>query len=122
MCGRWYDNRREAFNAAREHAGIPRSQQPVRQWTVGDDVTRRGMDNYVYDPNPGAHGRYYQYDTPNGPRVVAEHTGDPRAPHPHFHAYQPKEGATGIVPGEKYARVGEPHHYYHGQHDAGWTP
>jgi RHS repeat-associated protein len=120
---RWYDSRRQAFNAARDRAGVPHSAQPVRQWTVGDDVTRRGMANYHYDPNPGAHGRYYQYDTPNGPRVVAEHTSDPRAPHPHFHAYQPKEGATGINIGEKYARVdGGPHHYYHSGHNPNWTP
>lgn len=111
---RWFDNRREAFNAAKDRAGIPHSQQPVRQWTVGNDVTRREMSNYSYDTNPGAHGRYHQFDTPDGPRVIAEHTSDPRAPLPHFHAYEPKAGAGGIAPGERYARVDGPHHYYYG--------
>ncbi|MFC0548445.1 DUF6531 domain-containing protein [Kutzneria chonburiensis] len=117
---RWFNNRKEAFNAARDRAGIPRTQQPTRQWTVGDDPTQKGRANYHHDPAPGSHGRYYEYQTPNGPRVIAEHTNDPTAPHGHFHAYQPKKDHTGITVGEKYDRVDGPHHYYYGRHDPKW--
>ncbi|WP_431929940.1 DUF6531 domain-containing protein [Amycolatopsis tucumanensis] len=117
---RWFDQRREAFNAARDRAGIPNSASPARQWTVGDNPALQGRGNYHYDSAPGAHGRYYEYETPNGPRVIAEHTNDPRAPHPHFHAYQPKAGHDGVVIGEKYDRVDGPHHYYYGSHAPSW--
>ena len=113
-CNQTFGNRTEAFNAARDRAGIPRSQQPTRQWTVGDDVTRRGQANYHYDPNPGAHGRYYQYETPQGTRVVANHTADPNAPSPHFHAGQPKpDGRNVDMQGQRYGQVDGKHHYYY---------
>jgi RHS repeat-associated protein len=126
---RWYANRKEAFNAAKDRAGIPRSQSPVRQWEVGNDVMQSGRrydpvnrpnGNYLHSDDLGSHGRYYQYDTPNGPRVIAEHTGDPRAPHPHFHAYEPKDDMRGIMVGDRYARVDGAHHYYYGPHDPTW--
>ncbi|GGT16412.1 hypothetical protein GCM10010271_19120 [Streptomyces kurssanovii] len=114
-CNQYFDNRSEAFNAARERAGVPNSQQPVKQWEVGDDPTQRHRtSNYVYDPNPGAHGRYYQYETPQGTRVIAEHTSDPNAPYPHFHAGQPKGGGHNVdMMGERYQQVGDKHHLYY---------
>lgn len=82
-------NRQQAFDEAKDRAGIPRSQQPERQWEVGNDNTRRGMKNYEYDENPTAHGRYYEYiNEDKHKRVVVEHTGDPRRG-PHFHAGEP---------------------------------
>ena len=82
-------NRSEAFNEARDRAGVPRSQQPVRQWTVGGDINKKGCDfsSYRYDSNPTSHGLYYEYDTPNGRVVVVDHTNDI---YPHFHAGKPK--------------------------------
>ena len=53
-------NRRQAFNKAKDLAGIPRSQQPNRQWTVGNDP-RRGQRNYKYSKDLDSHGRYYEY-------------------------------------------------------------
>jgi len=98
-------NRRQAFNLAKDLAGIPRSQQPDRQWTVGNDVTRRGMANYEFDPNPGRHGRYYEFTDARGhKKVVVEHTNDGNRrykkndkdknsgkPCKHFHAGQAKD-------------------------------
>ncbi len=81
--------RRQAFNKAKDRAGIPRSQQPSRQWTNGNDPTRRGHKNYNYTDDSAAQGRYYEYDTPQGKRVIAEHFNDPNRG-PHFHAVQPK--------------------------------
>ncbi|WP_199918930.1 HNH/endonuclease VII fold putative polymorphic toxin [Streptomyces sp. NRRL F-5053] len=109
------DSRRLAFNTARERAGVPNSQQPVKQWTVGGDPAQRHRtSNYVYDENPGAHGRYYQYETPEGTRLVVEHTADPHAPHPHFHAGKPKGGGHNIdMRNEKYQQVGVKHHIYY---------
>ena len=71
-------NRKQALNLAKDRAGIPRSQQPSRQWTVGDDITKKGADykNYQYSNNPTHHGRYYEYDTPQGKKVIVEHTND----------------------------------------------
>jgi len=108
-----FDNRTEAFNAARDRAGIPRSQQPSKQWTVGDNPSQQYRPNYTYDANPGARGRYYQYETPSGPRVIAEHTSDPMAKDPHFHAGQPKDPAIRDMQGERYQQVGGKHHYYY---------
>ncbi|WP_343058453.1 HNH/endonuclease VII fold putative polymorphic toxin [Deinobacterium chartae] len=84
-----YKNRTEAFNAAKDRAGIPRSQQFTKQWEVGNDPKRKGMSNYRYSEDPGTGGRFFQYETPQGPRVVVEHMGDPDKP-PHFHAGEPK--------------------------------
>jgi hypothetical protein len=85
------DHRRQAFNAARQRAGIPRHQQPVRQWTIGDGPSQKYRANYHYDPAPGSRGRYYENRTPNGPRVIAEHTNDPTGPAP----AQPRVPAQG---------------------------
>ena len=63
-----------------------------RQWEVGNDVSKKeyNLANYKYDANPGAHGRYYEYDTPNGKVVIVEHTSDGV---PHYHAGRAKPGA-----------------------------
>ncbi|MFF4043945.1 HNH/endonuclease VII fold putative polymorphic toxin [Streptomyces sp. NPDC001816] len=68
------------------------------------------------DPRPGW-GRYYQYDTPNGSRVIAEHTADPNAPHPHFHAGKPQEGLPSDVnmQGKTYKQIMPKHHIYYAQ-------
>ncbi|UZW66113.1 HNH/endonuclease VII fold putative polymorphic toxin [Priestia flexa] len=85
--------RKEAFNNAKDLAGVPRSQQPTRQWQVGDNINRKGGEykNYEYSSNPTHHGRYYEYDTPQGKRVIVEHINDGRL---HTHAGKPKDGAN----------------------------
>jgi RHS repeat-associated protein len=123
-----YETRREAFNAAKDMAGIPHSAQPIRQWIVGGDATRAGYPDYVYKPfdptrtdpdyNPrGGWGRYYQYDTPHGTRVIAEHTSDPNAPLPHFHAGMPQTGEPANVNmiGKIYKELQPKHHLYYRQ-------
>lgn len=82
-------SRKQAMNEAKDRAGVPRSQQAERQWIVGNDINRKGHDtaNYRYDSNAGSHGRYYEYDTQYGRRVIVEHTNDGQN---HFHAGQPK--------------------------------
>jgi hypothetical protein len=37
--------RRQAFHLAKNRAGVPRSQQSIRQWQVSDDITRVGSQN-----------------------------------------------------------------------------
>lgn len=37
-----FSSTRAALRYAKELAGIPRSQQPNRQWIVGDDITKKG--------------------------------------------------------------------------------
>lgn len=127
-----FGNRKLAFNAARDHAGVPRSASPVRQWTVGGDPTRASSPNYVYRPyDPQANtatdpragwGNYYQYDTPNGSRVIAEHVADPLAPNPHFHAGMPPEGSPSDIDmtGKTYKQIMPKHHlYYPSEGDCG---
>ncbi|MFF9626452.1 RHS repeat-associated core domain-containing protein [Streptomyces griseosporeus] len=123
-----FPTRREAFNHARDMAGVPNSAQPIRQWEIGGDAEQaRRHGNYVYrpydpngdpkrDPRPGW-GRYYQYDTPHGSRVIAEHTSDPNAPHPHFHAGKPQEGLPPDVNmmGKTYKQIMPKHHIYYEQ-------
>ncbi|WP_249292241.1 HNH/endonuclease VII fold putative polymorphic toxin [Metabacillus flavus] len=86
-------NRKKALNQAKDLAGVPRSQQPSRQWQVGEDIKRKGMDykNYEFSSNPTHHGRYYEYNTPQGKRVIAEHTNDGRV---HTHAGRPNRQAN----------------------------
>lgn len=83
--------RKQAFKEAKLRAGVSASQQPSRQWTVGNNKTRSSLKNYKYDSNPTSHGRYYEYDTPNGKRVIAEHTNDGQS---HFHAGEPKGNSS----------------------------
>ncbi|MFF3446314.1 DUF6531 domain-containing protein [Streptomyces sp. NPDC002667] len=127
-----YPERREAFNAAKDMAGVPRSAQPIRQWTVGGDSSRANSPNYVYkrwdptvtkpDYNPrGSWGRYYQYETPHGMRVIAEHTADPNAPLSHFHAGTPQAGEPVDVnmTGKIYKEMQPKHHLYYEQGKCG---
>ena len=111
-------NRRQALNLAKDRAGIPRSQQPIRQWRVGDDISMKGHNaaNYKYDPNPRSHGRYFEYDTPNGKRIVVEHINDGK---PHVHAGQPKgnpNSHTYDFKVDRYQKIDGPngdHHIYY---------
>ncbi|WP_406642540.1 HNH/endonuclease VII fold putative polymorphic toxin [Amycolatopsis sp. WGS_07] len=113
-------SREEAKAAEYDRAGLPADAQPDAAWTVGDDVARRGAPGYRYDAKDrGAHGNCEQFETEGGSRVIAEHTNDPNAPRPHFHAGQPKVDATrtGVNFGwdsstefERYSQVGGKHH------------
>ncbi|MFC5907924.1 HNH/endonuclease VII fold putative polymorphic toxin [Streptacidiphilus monticola] len=117
-----FATRAEAKAAAYARAGIEPGATPDSVWTVGDDVTQRGMPGYRFDSNPGAHGIYEQFETESGSRVIAEHTNDPNAPFSHFHAGQPKTDPTrdGVnfgwdmtSPFERYSPVGGSHHFYY---------
>ncbi|MFD3703135.1 DUF6531 domain-containing protein [Nocardia sp. NPDC058658] len=121
---RTFDSRQAALDAAYDRAGIPRGQQPDLSWEVGGDVMRRRDEGYRYDPaNPGAWGNYMQFETPAGSRVIAEHTADPEAPMPHFHAGGPSPNAVeqqGVDFGwggnrdfDRYKQIDGKHHYYY---------
>ncbi|MFE9412978.1 polymorphic toxin-type HINT domain-containing protein [Streptomyces sp. NPDC006704] len=124
-CGpvnRTFPTRSGAKAAAHDRAGIPSDAVPDATWTVGADVTQRGMPGYRFDSNPGAHGIYEQFETEGGSRLIAEHTNDPNAPFSHFHAGQPKGDPTreGVNFGwdmtsefERYSPVGGSHHMYY---------
>jgi hypothetical protein len=83
-------------------------------------VNRYGEKGYVVSKNRGSHGTYEQFETDQGSRVIANHTNDPHAPYPHFHAGQPKSDPTrdGVDFGwggnpERYQQVDGKHHYYY---------
>ncbi|EMY5507595.1 cytoplasmic protein [Bacillus wiedmannii] len=112
------ENRTIAFNKAKDLAGIPKSQQPTRQWQVGDDISKKGYEskNYEYSANHTHHGRYYEYDTPQGKRVIVEHINDGVL---HTHAGKPKDGAnpyTYDFKKERYSNIygsNNDHHIYY---------
>ena len=82
--------RKEAMMEAKKRIGVPRCQQPKRQWVVGGDARRANYKNYKYvKDNPTGYGRYYEYDTPDGIRVVVDHTSH-KEKGLHFHTGQPK--------------------------------
>jgi RHS repeat-associated protein len=117
-----FPTRAQALDAALSRAGIPRRAKPDAEWDVGDDPTQRWRPDYRYDTNPGAHGHYMQFETTQGSRLIAEHTADPHAPMPHFHAGRPAEDAARSAVNfgwdmesqfERYKQVGGPHHYYY---------
>ncbi|MDI6504880.1 HNH/endonuclease VII fold putative polymorphic toxin [Bacillus wiedmannii] len=112
------ENRTIAFNKAKDLAGVPRSQQPTRQWQVGDVISKKGYEskNYEYSANHTHHGRYYEYDTPQGKRVIVEHINDGVL---HTHAGKPKDGAnpyTYDFKKERYSNIygsNNDHHIYY---------
>ncbi|WP_322753279.1 RHS repeat-associated core domain-containing protein, partial [Frankia sp. Cas3] len=114
-----FRSRQEALNAAYDRAGIPRGAPPDLQWEVGGEPLRRGTPDYRYSEDVGAQGRYMQFETESGSRVLAEHTNDPSRG-PHFHAGQPKGGdpnRTSVDFGwggnrdfERYQQIGGKHH------------
>ncbi|WP_433409501.1 DUF6531 domain-containing protein [Saccharomonospora azurea] len=124
-CNTYYQTREEAMNAAYDRAGIPQGTEPDAAWEVGNDYTRYGEPNYRHSEDLGTHGRYMQFETENGSRVIAEHTSDPNAPGPHFHAGQPKGDPSreGVDFGwstasnndiERYSQIGGSHHMFYG--------
>ncbi len=115
-----FGSRGEAEFAARQRAGIDPDATPDEVWAVGDDVLQRGKKGYRYSTDQGSHGQYQQFETESGSRVIANHTNDPNAPAPHFHAGQPKSDPSrdGVNFGwgndpERYQQVGGKHHYYY---------
>ena len=67
-------------------------------------IIRQGNKNKnisVYRYVTKSHGRFYQYDTPKGPRVIVEHTGDTKQGK-HFHAGMPKGEFTTTYNFKKY--------------------
>ncbi|MBM9506042.1 RHS domain-containing protein [Actinacidiphila acididurans] len=88
----------------------------------GTTSTPLRFPGQYYDPEFGKDpragwGRYYHYDTPHGSRVVAEHTSDPRAPYPHFHAGRAPEGEPRDVnmQGRPYKQILPKHHLHYTQ-------
>ncbi|MEW2418064.1 putative T7SS-secreted protein [Streptomyces sp. NPDC046866] len=83
--------RADAERAAFDAAGVPFGTTPDAEWIVMGDKTLKNMPGHVYSSDPTHWGNFRQFETPNGSRVVVEHTDDPAGPH--FHAGGPK-GST----------------------------
>ncbi|WP_327135419.1 HNH/endonuclease VII fold putative polymorphic toxin [Streptomyces sp. NBC_01343] len=83
--------RSDAERAAFDAAGVPFGTTPDAEWIVMGDKTLKNMPGHVYSSDPTHWGNFRQFETPNGSRVVVEHTDDPAGPH--FHAGGPK-GST----------------------------
>ena len=101
-------SRARAFNAARDYAGVPRSQQPLEQWTVTGDKRYKypgpptPNQSIVYSDNPTSWGNYYLYNTRSGRRIIADHTADPYQP-AHFNVGIP----TSSNPRGVYVNLGD---------------
>ncbi|MER7794962.1 putative T7SS-secreted protein [Streptomyces sp. NPDC097640] len=83
-----FPTRADAERAAHELAGIGPDAELLAEWQVVGDIRLRHVEGYVYSDNLTHWGNFRQYETPNGSRVVVEHTHDPAGPH--FHAGKPK--------------------------------
>jgi hypothetical protein len=112
------------MDAAYDRAGIPRGTEPDESWIFGNDPLRRGQPGYRYSEDMGSHGNYMQFETEVGSRVIAEHTADPNAKGPHFHAGQPKGDPSenfvdfgwGNTPNRdvpRYGQIDGKHHYFY---------
>ncbi|MER5491511.1 putative T7SS-secreted protein [Streptomyces sp. NPDC002490] len=122
-----FGSRAEAKEAAYELAGIRLGEAEFwAEWQVVGDVRMSNMDGYVYSSEASHWGNFRQYETPQGSRVVVEHTHDPAGPH--FHAGKPKidESRTFVNFGwdhsggyrgmERYAKMnkeGGDHHFFY---------
>ncbi|MDR5825932.1 RHS repeat-associated core domain-containing protein [Caballeronia sp. LZ043] len=119
-CDKKFDTRQEALDAIFDRAGIPRGTRPDAVWEVGNDATRRGMPGYLFSNHTQSHGRYMQFETDQGSRVISEHLKDGD---PHFHAGQPKIDPTrdfvdfgwggNVNVAERYSQIDGGHHYYY---------
>ncbi|WP_040254147.1 RHS repeat-associated core domain-containing protein [Psychroserpens mesophilus] len=67
---------------------LPKSQKPVKQWTVGADKTKKGLPNYVYSESATDHGKFWLYKTDDGYKVIVNHIKDGKN---HFHIGVPKD-------------------------------
>ncbi|MFJ5261162.1 putative T7SS-secreted protein [Streptomyces sp. NPDC088387] len=90
--GNPFDRREEAERAAFEAAGVPYGSTPDAEWIVTDVKHLAHMPGYFYSDNAQHLGRFRQFETADGSRVVVEHTFDKAGPH--FHAGQPKVDAS----------------------------
>lgn len=122
-CNQTFATRNDALAAARARAGLTAEQRPTKTWTVGgnervwirnDPHGRHFRSDHIVSQDKGTHGRYYQYETDNGTRLVVEHTHDPKSK-PHFHAGQPKGNPDQHIDmqGKRYVQVGAKHHFYY---------
>ncbi|SDO37670.1 RHS repeat-associated core domain-containing protein [Streptomyces sp. cf386] len=125
--GNPFPDRASAERAAFDMAGVDYGRDPDFEWEIGNDVKRKGQEMYLYDPEPTHWGNMRQFETPQGSRVVVEHTHDPAGSH--FHTGEPKHGAdrTGVNFGwaskypsdenfERYGKVNKPggdHHLFY---------
>jgi RHS repeat-associated protein len=126
--------RADAEAAAFDLAGVPYGTLPDAAWIVTGNVKLSYMPGYLYSSNQTHWGRFRQFETAQGSRVIVEHTFDRAGPH--FHAGQPKlvPGRTGVnfgwdnSPGvgrryKDYARYGKmdkpggDHHFFY---ENGW--
>ncbi|MED1041772.1 HNH/endonuclease VII fold putative polymorphic toxin [Bacillus mycoides] len=81
-------------------------------------MSKKGYEskNFEYSANHTHHGRYYEYDTPQGKRVIVEHINDGVL---HTHAGKPKDGAnpyTYDFKKERYSNIygsNNDHHIYY---------
>jgi RHS repeat-associated protein len=100
----------DAFSQAKYAAGIPRGQQPSRQWTIRGPDYRSGAG--VRHPNPAHHGRIYEYEIvgPGGQReyrYIIVHDADPsHGGIGHVHVGIAQNGPRArLNPGENYKKL-----------------
>ena len=108
-------NRTEAFNAAKDRAGVPRSQQPIEQGSFRPrypDSVKDGVGTNLNEGNPASQGRWYKYETPQGDRYIVEHDVDPYQD-PHFHAVENKPLNPPVEQGGNYKPVEGKHHIFY---------
>ncbi|MDQ1009869.1 RHS repeat-associated protein [Streptomyces sp. V4I23] len=130
-----FKHRQDAERAAFEAAGVPYGTTPDAEWIVTGDVRRAHMPGYFYSDQEAHWGRFRQFETDQGSRVVVEHTFDRAGPH--FHAGVPKQDPTrnGVnfgwdnEPGdtfrykdtwERYGKVNKPGGDHHFFYEEGW--
>ncbi|MET7788409.1 RHS repeat-associated core domain-containing protein [Streptomyces sp900116325] len=130
-----FKNRADAEQAAFRAAGVPYGETPIAEWTVTGDKTLKHAPGYTYSKDESHWGRFRQFETPQGSRVVVEHVSDPAGAH--FHAGKPKvddsrhlvnfgwdnrrvqrEGGTLGYPEdmERYGKINKPegdHHFFY---------
>ncbi|GHG66141.1 putative T7SS-secreted protein [Streptomyces griseocarneus] len=118
-------SRAEAEKAAHELAGIGPESELLAEWEVTGDIRMKHTEGYIYSNEPSHWGNFRQHETPQGSRVVVEHTHDPAGPH--FHAGKPKgeSSRTWVNFGwdnsnygklERYAKINKPdgdHHLFY---------
>lgn len=118
--GNPFKSLKHAMYRAKELAGVPKSQQFIRQWRISKDIEFKGSEqkNMAYHPQESHEGRIYEYEVPKergGIKnvVVVVHTNDDKL---HVHAGKAKDIADFDFKKDPYQKIIDPklndHHLY----------
>gem|GEM_PF-3848058 len=102
---------------------LPKSQSPTAQWTVTDDILKKGWDKstgFIYTDNATHVGKFQLFNTKDGYRVIVKHVKDGDI---HYHIgkaaengkdllFKTADEAAGWFQTNRYTKIDDVKHFY----------